>query len=1023
MPSIQPLHTKVSGRARFKIPGLRHEPGVKQYLEHQLSRDSAIIKASASCITGNLLVSYNSNNNHHSVAVIIQQIVQTYIQDSENSVVSQRVIRPRRGDNSKGKQRQARPKTNSTPLPIPPETGDNPKWHLMESRSILETLHSSDKLGLSDRFADSLLKEYGPNLLPEAEPRSGWQIFLNQMNSLPVYLLGAAAGVSVLTGGLFDAAVIMGVVVANAVVGYFTESAAEKTIHSLKSLVRPHAEVIRDGKTRALPVQSVVAGDILVFKPGAYVAADARILSAAHLSIDESMLTGESLPVDKHAGRLTAADIALADRTNMAYMGTLVTGGQGLAVVVATGEATQIGHIQMMLNRTETPETPIERQLRQMGDHLVLMCGGICSVVFLIGLLQGYGFLTMLRMAISLAAAAVPEGLPAAATINFALGIKKLRKHRVLIRHLHAVETLGAVQAICMDKTGTITRNLMTVQRICAGEHCYNVANGRLTAGNASSADPSTDEGLLQLITACALCHEVKLNGTNASGQIELFGSATEKALVQLAIDAGFNIHRMNHDYRRLEINHRSENRLFMSTLHRTPENDRIGYTKGSPPEVLAMCSSEAVNGAVQPLTDARRLSIESENEKMASAALRVLGFAYKRFSDDTGVENDSDLVWLGLVGMADPIRPGVQPLIQVFHRAGIDTIMITGDQSSTAFAIAEQLNLAADGPIEILDSSNLSAVNPETLKALATKAHVYSRVSPAHKLQIVQALQSAGVTVAMTGDGINDGPALKAADIGIAMGKTGTDVARDVADMVLEEDDLETLALALKDGRTIHVNIRKSVHFFLSTNISEIILMTAAMALGIGFPLNVMQLLWINIISDIFPGLALAMEEAEDDVMSRPPRQTAAPLFSAGDFLQMTRESAAITGGALAAYGYGIARYGLGSGAASLAFQSLTIAQLLHAISCRSEHASLFGRRKTAANPYLRIAVGGSLALQALTMVFPPLRSLLGLKAPALMDLAVIAGTSVLPLLFNEAAKTKSHIRKPEVEGAKTPV
>jgi Ca2+-transporting ATPase len=417
------------------------------------------------------------------------------------------------------------------------------------------------------------------------------------------------------------------------------------------------------------------------------------------------------------------------------------------------------------------------------------------------------------------------------------------------------------------------------------------------------------------------------------------------------------------------------------------------------------MCDKELINGRFIPLTEARRQEIERENEKMSFQALRVLGFACRRLPDGEKV-TETEMTWLGLVGMADPIRDGVKALIKVFHKAGIDTVMITGDQNSTAYTIAQALNLSGEKPLETLDSSDLSSLEPETLQALALKAHVYSRVSPAHKLKIVQALQSAGITVAMTGDGINDGPALKAANIGIAMGKSGTDAARDVADVVLENDNLETLALALEDGRTIYNNIRKSVHFFLATNISEIMLMTAAMGLGIGLPLNVMQLLWINIISDIFPGMALAMEAPEEDVMQKMPRDSDAPLFSGRDFFMMIRESATITGGALAAYGFGLARYGLGRGATSLAFQSLTIGQLLHALSCRSEHSNIFNQRQSSANPYLGAAISGSLALQTLTMLLPPLRNLLGLMMPSLADLAVITGTSLATLLLNERAK-----------------
>jgi Ca2+-transporting ATPase len=424
----------------------------------------------------------------------------------------------------------------------------------------------------------------------------------------------------------------------------------------------------------------------------------------------------------------------------------------------------------------------------------------------------------------------------------------------------------------------------------------------------------------------------------------------------------------------------------------------------------LALCRWHLKEGKTLPLTSEDRLEIERENESMAGEALRVLGVASVHLNGGGESDLEGNLTWLGLVGMADPIRRGAAKLIAEFHRAQVDTVMITGDQSPTAHAVADRLKLSRNMPLEILDSSELGVLDPSVLAALSTQITVYSRVSPAHKLRIVQALQGAGKTVAMTGDGINDGPALKAANIGIALGKSGTDVARDVADIVLEEDDLEALIVAMQDGRATYSNIRKSVHFFLSTNLSEIMVMFAAMALGIGFPLNVMQLLWINIISDIFPGLALSMEPPEEDILEQPPRRADEPLISSADFKRMTSESALISAGSLLAYGFGIRRYGMGAAAGSLAFQSLTMGQLLHAWSCRSERHSVFeGGRDIASNPYLNLAVGGSVALQLLTMFVPALRRFLGLTPMDLRDVAVSIGTAALPFLANEGSKMRS--------------
>jgi Ca2+-transporting ATPase len=422
------------------------------------------------------------------------------------------------------------------------------------------------------------------------------------------------------------------------------------------------------------------------------------------------------------------------------------------------------------------------------------------------------------------------------------------------------------------------------------------------------------------------------------------------------------------------------------------------------------MCGWQVRDGIRTALTEEDRLVIETENDRMAGAALRVLGMAYSYGTAEDDLNGGNGMTWLGLIGMADPIREGVDRFIKMFQRAGIDTIMITGDQSPTAYAVAQTLNLSQDDPLEILDSSELTSIDPETMKALAQKVHVYSRVSPAHKLRIVQALQSAGRIVAMTGDGINDGPALKAADVGIAMGQSGTDVAREVASVVLEEDNLETLVTAVRDGRTIHDNVRKSVHFFLSTNLSEIMVMSTALAAGIGFPLSAMQLLWINLVSDIFPGFALSLEDPEPDVLGRSPREADHPLFDSKDYERMAIESGVISAAALGAYGFGLARYGMGARAGSLAFHSLTAGQLMHAISCRSEKRSIFDNNRSSTNRYLNIAVGGSLALQLLTALVPPLRGLLGITPISVLDSAVIAGSALMSFVVNGANKTKTN-------------
>jgi Ca2+-transporting ATPase len=587
-------------------------------------------------------------------------------------------------------------------------------------------------------------------------------------------------------------------------------------------------------------------------------------------------------------------------------------------------------------------------------------------------------------------------------TVALALGARQMVRRHALIRKLPAVETLGSVTYICSDKTGTLTLNRMAVVSAVSGTERLTVGNGRFHTAAGGAVNPFASDALLKLLHVAVLCNETEING--APGAVVLHGSPTENALVQLALDSGVDVATLRARHPRQRIDYRAENRLYMSTVH-DAGTQRLVAIKGSPPEVLALCGHHVCDNRRAPLTDELRQQILDENTHMAAASLRVLAFAYA-LADDAQVAPGS-LVFLGLTGMADPVRAGVPALIAEFHRAGIETVMITGDQSPTAFAIGRALRLSGNDHLDVLESTHLEEMAPDMLAALAQRTHVFARVSPVHKLKIVEALQRAGKVVAMTGDGINDGPALKAADIGIAMGHTGTDVARTVADVVLEEDNLETLIVAVSQGRTIYNNIRKSVRFLLATNLSEITVMFGAIGLGLGQPLNPMQLLWINLVTDIFPGLALALEPPEPDVLTQPPRDPKEPIVKPGDFKRLAFEAGTLSAGTLAAYGYGVARYGLGPQAGTLAFMTLTTAQLLHAISARSEHLGLFSRESLPPNPYLKAAVGGSLALQLATLA-PGLRGLLGLGPIGVVDAAVIAAGAVAPYLINEASKPR---------------
>jgi Ca2+-transporting ATPase len=948
-----------------------------------------IRSASGNVFTSNLLVIFNSDHTPARITSLIQEFVLEYSNPKFSNGIP------------------AAPA--NAPLSVPStQKGEAQPWHTVDASSALALLDSTERVGLSSEAVQERLRRYGPNLLPESLPRSKFSILVDQFKSLPVALLGTAAGVSLLTGGLADALVILGVVCINAAIGYVTENQTEETLHSLKKLVTPYATVIRDGSFKEINAENLVIGDILVLKPGSYIAADARLIEARYLYVDESALTGENMPVLKTSEPLPVPNIPLADRINMVYMGTLVTGGEGLAAVVATAGLTEMGQIQVLAGEAAPPETPMERQLSRMGNQLVLTGGVVCVLVFIIGLFRGYGLFEMLKIAISLAVAAVPEGLPTVATTTLAIGIRNMRRHHVLIRHLHAVETLGAVQTICLDKTGTITLNRMSVVAVYAGIRSIKVSDGQFLSGE-EQVNPFMCNELLRLLHVSVLCSETEVS--RPQGAHVLRGSPTENALIYLAISAGIDVLKIRERYPLLKITHRSENRNYMTTLHESQIYGKFLAVKGSPAEVLAMCKWRIKDEQQVPLSEDDRLSIQIENERMAGDSLRVLGMAYTRLdhSEEKSQVRDG-LIWLGLVGMADPVRKGVKELIGVFHQAGIDTVMITGDQSATAYAIGKELNLSGSEALEILDSTHLTKVDPDVMEALSKRVNVFARVSPAHKLQIVRALQNAGRVVAMTGDGINDGPALKAADIGIAMGHTGTDVAREVADVILENDNLETMVVAVSHGRTIYNNIKKSVHFLLATNMSEIVVMFSSISVGLGEPLNSMQLLWINLLSDIFPGLALALEQPEPDVLSRTPRNPGEPILKTSDFKKIALEATLLSAGALGAYGYGLMRYGAGPQAGTMAFMSLVLGQLLHAVSCRSESHSIYdqvaGKTPLPPNRYLTIALVSSFALQVAAITLPGLRGLLGITPLGLQDSLVVGGSVLIPFLINEASK-----------------
>ena len=987
------IHCAVLGRLRLKVSGLYRCAALGCAIESRLGTHPDVREASANPLTGNILLRHAPCRSAEEMVAMLERLLVTEIAAPALDRPAARTTR--------------KPVIALTPRasrPAHPAAGTSiaPTWHVLTEDSVLAALGSSRGHGLSDAAAQEALRRHGPNTLPRPEPRSAWAILLGQFQSLPVMLLLGSAALSVVTGGLADAAAILGVVLINAGIGYVTEGQTERTIRSLTETRQRPALVLREGRVQEIDSETLVPGDILLLMPGTRVAADVRLLEARNLGIDESALTGESLPVAKCVAPLAVAEESLGDRFNMAYMGTVVTGGSGLGVVVATGRRTEIGAIQALVSDTRPPATPMQRQLGRLGTQLVWLSAATCGVVFVVGLLRGLGALQMLSASISLAVAAIPEGLPTVATTTLALGVQRMRRHRVLVRQLDAVETLGAAQIICLDKTGTLTVNRMSVLALQVGADPIRVADGRLWCRGVS-IDPYGHAELLRLIDVAVLCSEVRLEGS--AGAWILDGSATESALVEFALACGIDVAALRRQYPAVGLEHRAEGRNYMRSVHHHRDGATLLAVKGSPAEVLTLCRWQVVEGRRREIADDDRAVLRADNDRLAGDGLRVLGFAY-HLAEGDDPPADAELTWLGLTGLADPVRRGVTDLIGLFHEAGLKTVMITGDQSATAFAIAKELGLSGERRLEIMDSSSLEKLDPALLAPLVERADVFARVSPANKLLIVQGLQRAGKVVAMTGDGVNDGPALRAADIGIAMGGSGTDTARAVADVVIEDDELSTMIVAVAEGRTIYNNIRKSLHFLLPTNMSEIMTVLASLAGGMGQPLSTVQLLWINLLTDIFPALALAMEPPEPDVLKMPPRDPLEPIVREADMARYAREALALTTGTLAAYGSGLARHGPGPRASTLAFTTIVAGQMLHAWSCRSDTHGLFSGGKLPPNPYLKWALGGTVGLQAAALTVPALRSLLGTTPLGALDLSVVLAGAVGPFLLNEAVK-----------------
>jgi Ca2+-transporting ATPase len=848
--------------------------------------------------------------------------------------------------------------------------------------------------GLSAARVAALRERHGYNQLAEVPPEPWWKRFLGQFTDLVIWILIAAAVVAGALGEWVDTLAILAIVLLNGILGFLQEERAEQALAALQRLAAPMAKVIRDGVLQTLAARELVPGDRIELEAGDNIPADARLVEAFGLRVQEAALTGESVPVDKDAKVVFDPTTPIGDRRNMVYKGTQVAGGSAKAVVVATGMDTELGRIAGLLQRQEREPTPLQRRLAELGKILIVLCLAIVGVIFGLQLLRGGDLVETLLLAVSLAVAAVPEGLPAVVTIALALGLQRMVKRNALIRKLPSVETLGSVTVICSDKTGTLTRNEMMVREILAGDTRYQVSGTgyeprgeffkykpeqKKQSGASSTLidapiDPRRAPDLMQALTVAVRCNSAQIRPREGSDAWEVLGDPTEAALLIAGRKAEINPE--DHALPKLhEIPFDSE-RKAMSVVLQGSHGYPVMYTKGAPEVILPRCVAERRGGQVQTLLDERREELLRTNSQMAGKALRVLALSYREYPDGDPTDyQENNLIFAGLVGMIDPPREEVRDAVHKCRDAGIRPVMITGDHPDTALAIARELQMAGDGD-RALTGQELDRTSDEDLGSRVEQTAVYARVSAEHKLRVVRAWKGRGQVVAMTGDGVNDAPAVKAADIGIAMGVTGTDVTKEASDMVLTDDNFASIVNAVEEGRGIFDNIQKFIHFLLSCNTGEVLLMFFAALAGWPAPLAAIQILWINLVTDSLPALALAMEPPEHDVMRRPPRPPREPVIIPRRGLLMLGHGALMA--VVAIFGFWLvspadpADEAALTRARTVAFCIMAYAQLFFSFGCRSQRDTM-PELGLFTNPALlgAIALSGLLQLAVVTLPF----------------------------------------------------
>lgn len=862
-------------------------------------------------------------------------------------------------------------------------------WYKKSKNEILKELDVDEKNGLSSNEALRRLEKYGKNKLVTKKKKTLFKQFLSQLKYVMIYILIIAAIISAFLGEISDALIILLVIVINAVIGVVQESKAEKALDALKELSTPKALVKRDGSLKEILSEDIVPGDIVIIDAGRYIPGDLRLIDTANLKIEESAFTGESVPSEKDASFLPDKEIPIGDQNNMAFMSTLATYGRGVGVVVGTGMNTEIGKIAKMIEQEENDETPLQKKLSELGKILGFLAVGICILIFIISFFQGRDLLEMFLTSISLAVAAIPEGLPAIVAIVLALGVQRMVKKNAIIRKLPAVETLGSVSIICSDKTGTLTQNKMTVTTVYTNDSYIKESEFNL------------NENESKLLVDCmVLCNDATYSEKNQTGD------PTEIALLESSFKLNILKEKLEKDFKRIDEIPFDSDRKLMTTVNLVDDKARV-FTKGALDSILSICNKISINGKLLDFTKEYKAKVLENSNIMSDKALRVLAFAYKDISKENIVLDslEKDLVFIGMVGMIDPPRLEVKDSIKLCKSAGITPVMITGDHKNTAFAIANELGIA-ENISQAITGHEIDKFKEEEFNEKIINYRVFARVSPEHKVKIVKAFKSHGNIVSMTGDGVNDAPSLKAADIGVAMGITGTDVSKGASDMILTDDNFSTIVSAVEEGRKIYLNIKKSIVFLLSCNLGEILTLFTAILLNWNSPLQPIHILWVNLITDSFPALALGVDKTKEDVMNNPPRNPKESIFVKSDKVQLIINGILIGGITLFAFKLGERLYADSLiHAQTMAFVVLSVSQLFLSLSLRSNTKLAFSLGLFS-NKYLVYSILLGIFLQVIIISISFIANIFKVTPLLLYDWIVVILVSLIPFAINEILK-----------------